>query len=250
VRRSGLRSRSSRLINPVAASGFASAADAYERSRPSYAIEAVADLGLSGRIVDLAAGTGKLTRLLLPYGEVVAVEPVAEMRAHAVRVAPAIGATAETLPFRDESVDVVTVGQAFHWFDAPRALAEIARVVRPGGLLALLWNERDNRVPWVEAVTSAIHACDPGTAYEKDIDWPAVVAASQRFTPVEVRTYAHDHPMDVELVVDRAMSTSYVAAGSDAQRVDLAARIREILAGFEGTFAFPHVTTVYACARS
>jgi SAM-dependent methyltransferase len=201
-------------------------------------------------IVDLAAGTGKLTRLLLPFGDVVAVEPVAEMRAHLASIAPAVGATAESLPLRDGSVDALTVGQAFHWFDAPVALTEIARVLRPGGRLALLWNDRDNRVPWVEAVTAAIHACDPGTAYDKDIDWVAVVAASGRFTPVEVADHEHDHPMDVELVVDRAMSTSYVAAGPEAQRVALAETIREILAGFDGTFAFPHVTTAYSCTRS
>lgn len=185
----------------------------------------------------------------MPFGDVVAVEPVAEMRAHAAHHAAAIGASAESLPFRDGTIDALTVGQAFHWFDAPRALAEIGRVLRPGGTLALLWNERDNRVEWVDAVTNAIHACDPGTAYEKDIDWPAVIAASDRFTPVEVRTYEHDHPMDVELVVDRAMSTSYVAAGPEEQRTALAAQIREILAGFDGTFGFPHVTTVYSCSR-
>ena len=237
-------------MNAVAATGFASAADAYERSRPSYAEDAVAELGLSGLIADVAAGTGKLTRFLLPFGDVVAIEPVAEMRAHAARLAPALGATAEALPLRDGAVDAVTVGQAFHWFDAPRALAEVARVLRPGGTLAMLWNERDNRAPWVEAVTTAIHACDPGTAYEKDVDWPAVVAASGRFTDVEVRTYEHDHPMDVDLVVERAMSTSYVAAGPAAQRARLADQIRSILDGFEGTFAFPHLTTAYVCSAS
>jgi SAM-dependent methyltransferase len=237
-------------LNPVAAAGFASAADAYERSRPSYAVEAVVGLGLAGRIVDLAAGTGKLTRLLVQYGDVLAVEPIPEMRAHAARIAPAIGATAELLPFRDGIADAVVVGQAFHWFDAPRALAEIARVLRPGGTLALLWNDRDERVAWVEEVSAAIHACDPGTTYDKDIDWSSIVAASGRFTPVVVADHEHDHPMDIALVVDRAMSTSYVAAGPESQRVALAETIRGILAGFEGTFAFPHVTTVYSCTRS
>jgi hypothetical protein len=123
-------------------------------------------------------------------------------------------------------------------------------VLRRGGALALLWNERDNRVPWVEAVTNAIHACDPGTAYEKDIDWPATIDASGLYSPVVVTTYEHDHPMDVDLVVDRAMSTSYVAAGPEEVRTALAAEVRSILAGFEGTFAFPHVTTMYACTRS
>ena len=174
------------------------------------------------------------------------------MRAHAARIAPAVGATAERLPVRSASVDAVAVGQAFHWFDAPVALAEIARVLRPGGTLALLWNDRDNRVPWVDAVTAAIHAHDPGIAYEKDIDWPAVIASGGgAFTPVSVRTYEHDHPMDVELVVERAMSTSYVAASSDAVRAALAEKVRSILASFgiEGSFGFPHVTTSYVCTR-
>jgi SAM-dependent methyltransferase len=186
--------------------------------------------------------------MLVPYGDVLAVEPVAEMRTHAARIAPAVAGTAEAIPLRDAVADALTVGQAFHWFDAPVALAEVARVLRPGGTLALLWNDRDNRVPWVEQITDAIHAHDPGIAYEKDIDWPALIEASGRFTPVSVATYEHDHPMDVELVVERAMSTSYVAAGPESGRVALAAEIRRILDGFEGRFGFPHVTVVYACS--
>ena len=235
------------MINANASTGFSRAAAEYERARPSYPQAAIDALPIGGRVLDVAAGTGKLTRLL--RGDVVAVEPVTEMRAIAARFAPVVAGTAEMLPVRDESIDVVTVGQAFHWFDAPVALAEIARVLQSGGTLALLWNERDDRMAWVEAITAAIHACDPGTAYEKDIDWSAVIATSERFTPVVVTTYEHDHPMDVELVVDRAMSTSYVAAGTEEQRAALATQIREILAGFEGTFAFPHVTTMFSCTR-
>lgn len=251
-------------VNPVASTGFSRAADAYERSRPSYAQAAITSLAddlragpdLRGRgrcrILDLAAGTGKLTRLLLPLGDVVAVEPVAEMRAHVAGLVPAAGATAELLPFRDHSLDAVTVGQAFHWFDASAALAEISRVLRPGGVLALLWNDRDDRVPWVREITNAIHARDPGTTYDKDIDWPAVIAASSdAFTKVEVTRHEHDHPMDVELVVDRAMSTSYVAAAADDVRSALAGEVRSILAanGIEGAFPFPHVTVAYVCRR-
>jgi SAM-dependent methyltransferase len=235
------------LINANASTGFARAATEYERARPSYPQAAIDALPRDGRVLDLAAGTGKLTRLLGP--NVLAVEPVAAMGAIAAQFAPTVAGTAEHLPVGDDTVDLVTVGQAFHWFDAPVALAEIARVLRPGGTLALLWNERDNRVPWVEAITAVIHACDPGTAYEKDVDWPAVIARSGAFTPVVVTTYEHDHPMDVDLVVDRAMSTSYVAAGTDAMRTALAADVRSILAGFDGTFPFPHVTTMYSCSR-
>lgn len=236
------------MINPNASTGFSRAATEYERARPSYPQAAIDALPLGGRVLDVAAGTGKLTRLL--HGDVFAIEPVSAMRAIATQFAPVVAATAELLPLPDESVDLVTVGQAFHWFDAPVALAEIARVLRPGGTLALLWNERDSRVPWVEAIATAIHACDPGTAYDKDIDWPAVIATSEQYTPVVVTTYEHDHEMDVDLVVDRAMSTSYVAAGTDEMRAALAAEVRSILDGFVGSFAFPHVTTMYACTRS
>src|SRR5690606_25154234 len=132
-------------IPDAAAEGFGRGAEAYESARPSYPPDAVGeiatvcDVGPGRRVLDLAAGTGKLTRLLVPTGaEVVAVEPVAEMRAVLSAVLPGVEAldgTAEAIPLPDASVDAVTVAQAFHWFDPPVALAEIARVLRPGGTL-------------------------------------------------------------------------------------------------------------------
>src|SRR5204863_4155198 len=118
---------------------------------------------------------------------VIGLEPVAAMRALLAAFAPAVASVAETLPLRDASVDAITVAQAFHWFDAPRALAEIARVLRPGGALVLVWNERDGRVAWVDAMTSAIHRHDDGTSYQpaEELDWPAIVAASGLFTSLE-----------------------------------------------------------------
>src|SRR5437763_3088354 len=139
-------------LHPGAA-GFARAADVYERARPEYPAAAIvwlADrLGLRpGRVVvDVAAGTGKLTRLLVPAGaRVVAVEPQAEMLAllrGAVPEAKALEGTAEELPLPDEAADAVTVASAFHWFDRERALRELARVLRPAGALALVFNTRD-----------------------------------------------------------------------------------------------------------
>ena len=136
--------------------GFA-AADVYERGRPDYpaaAIEKIVDrleLRPGRTVLDLAAGTGKLTRLLVPSGaNVIAVEPVREMRAELERRVPGVAAlagTAERIPLTDGYVDAVTVGQAFHWFDADAALREIHRVLRPGGGLALIWNARDERDP-------------------------------------------------------------------------------------------------------
>ena len=132
------------------AASFAGVADVYERSRPGYPEAAVVWLAGStpGDVVDLGAGTGKLTRSLVALGHrVTAVEPLEEMLAQlraSVPAARALTGGAEAIPLPDASIDVVTCAQAFHWFDHDRALAEIARVLRPGGRIALVWNMRDD----------------------------------------------------------------------------------------------------------
>src|SRR5450432_2107457 len=143
------------MVHEVAAAGFSDAAD-YEAARPSYPPEAVAWLienlriEPGKRVVDLAAGTGKLTRLLLPAGaDLIAAEPVAGMRdtfRASVPGVPMMATTAEQLAFRDASLDAVTVAQAFHWFDHDRAIAALARVLKPGGRVGLVWNARDRSV--------------------------------------------------------------------------------------------------------
>ena len=141
---------------------FGSVADVYERSRPGYPDEAAR--WLTGNdpcdVVDLGAGTGKLTRSLVALGHrVTAVEPIPEMLEQlrsAVPGAIPLAGTAESIPLADESVDVVTVAQAFHWFDHPIALREIARVLRPGGRIALVWNARDDREEWVAEFSDTI----------------------------------------------------------------------------------------------
>ncbi|HWJ96893.1 MAG TPA: methyltransferase domain-containing protein, partial [Acidimicrobiales bacterium] len=146
-------------ISDVAAEGFGAGAAAYEKGRPSYSDDVVAwlveRLGIApGRtVVDLAAGTGKLTRLLAATGaSVTAIEPVDAMRDQLLQACPgveAVSGTAEAIPLPDRTVDALTVAQAFHWFDPAAALAEIARVLRPGGALGIVFNERDTREPWV-----------------------------------------------------------------------------------------------------
>jgi ubiquinone/menaquinone biosynthesis C-methylase UbiE len=136
-------------LHPTAEQGFGRAAAQYERARPGYpqaALEHLArrlGLGPGRTVIDLAAGTGKLTRPLLAGGsEVIAVEPVAAMRAALPREATVFDGTAEHIPLAAGAADAVTVGQAFHWFDGDAALAEIHRVLRHGGALALIWNRR------------------------------------------------------------------------------------------------------------
>ena len=243
----------------MAARGFGSASDAYERGRPSYPDGAVQllvhelALGASSIVVDLAAGTGKLTRLLVPSGaRLVAVEPVASMRALLVEVVPAavvVAATAEELALASGSVDAVMVAQAFHWFRVDEALAEVARVLRPGGGMALLWNERDESVPWVAELSSLVRWDQrPVPAYE-GIDWRAAVAATGNFGTTARATFAIDQEIDAGILVDRVLSTSYVAAWPAPDQDRLAGEVRRLVAGFPERFVLPYRTTVYWCRR-
>jgi len=247
-------------VHPVAASGFDSGAAAYERGRPSYpaaAVDLVVEelgIGPGATVVDLGAGTGKWTRLLVERGpRVVAVEPVRGMRDELATAVPGVevlDAPAESVPLPDGSVDVVTAAQAFHWFDAPAALAECARLLRPGGGLGLVWNERDESVPWVAELNAIMTGPRGGVpAYDEHVDWPAVVAADGRFTPLEHRAVGSSQGMDEAKLVDRVSSTSYIAALTDERRAEVVAAVRELVAGFPARFTLPHRTDVFWCHR-
>ena len=239
------------MIKRDAAVGFERAADLYEAARPSYP-PAVVELVDGNVVVDLAAGTGKLTRLLRRDGRtVVAVEPVDAMRRVCAEHAPVAAGTAELLPLRSSSVDAVTVGQGFHWFDRQRSLAELARVLRHDGLLLLVWNERDTTAPWVEEMSRIVHAHDPGetTAYVKLGDWSGVIDASGLFGPVARHTIPFVQPATRQTFVERALSTSYIASASDEVRAQVARDVAAAVAHLEEPFDFPHVADVYTCRK-
>lgn len=225
--------------------GFGLAADVYERGRPDYPAPAIAwvvdRLGLRpGRtVVDLAAGTGKLTRLLFPSGaDVIAVEPIAEMRA-LIRSARAIEGTAEAIPLPDGSVDAVTVGQAFHWFRDEEALAEIHRVLRPGGGLCLIWNTRDETDLVQAAVSEIIAPLDRGTPRKRKRDWAQVIGAT------ETATFPHEQVVDEDGLVERFLSISFVAAAPPDVRADVEARLRALARDHGTPIRLPYVTEVY-----
>ena len=239
------------MIKAAAAVGFQRAADLYEAARPSYP-PAVVDLVDGDVVIDLAAGTGKLTRLLRRDGRtVIGVEPVDAMRRACAAHAPVAGGTAELLPLRSASVDAVTVGQGFHWFSYDVALREIARVLRPGGLLLLVWNERDTTAPWVEEMSRITHAHDPGdaTAYVKLDDWAPVIDACGLFGPVKKHSFPFTHPATKQQFVDRALSTSYIASASEEVRAQVARDVAAAVAHLEEPFDFPHVADVYTCRK-
>ena len=238
-------------IHPAAAGGFGRSAAAYERGRPGYPDAAVDRLvaALPGRrVVDLAAGTGKLTRALVARGcDVVAVEPVAEMRAVIAPPARAVGGTAEATGLPDSSADAVTVAQAFHWFDGPRALAEIHRVLRPAGLLALLWNTRVEDDPVNRAIDELLAPYRRGAPTQRSDAWRAAFDRTTLFASLEECEFAGEQRLDADGMEARVGSISFIAALDEPERKRVVERARGI-AG-EGTVTVPYRTEVLLWRR-
>jgi SAM-dependent methyltransferase len=234
--------------------GF-TAAGIYEHGRPDYPASAIAriaeafDLRGGRTVLDLAAGTGKLTRLLVPVGaSVLAVEPLAEMRAELEQRVPGItvlDGSAEAIPVADGTVDAVTVAQAFHWFDSQRALHEIHRVLTPAGGLALVWNMRDERSPVQAALSEIIDPLQGDTPRRWERDWMATLQASGLFERCERRLFPHEQTVDEQGLVDRILSISFVATAPPAVRGDVEARVRALSRREGDTIRLPYVTELY-----
>lgn len=240
-----------------AAAGFDTSAGAYERARPSYPPDAVADLvaelgiGPGRTVVDLGAGTGKLTRLLVPTGaRVVAVEPSRGMRAElqgAVPAAEVLDGTAESIPLEDGTAAAAVAAQAFHWFDGDRALAEIARVLEPGGALALIWNVRERSVDWVRRLADVIEPYRDGVPTYRSGDWKAAFDRTDLFEPLRHRSYGYAHETDAATMVERVASISWVAALPDGEREEVLDRVRALFDGMPGRFPVPYRTDLWWC---
>jgi SAM-dependent methyltransferase len=246
-----------RSINRVAAAGFASAADVYERARPSYPPESVAwlaqrtGLGDGDLVLDVGAGTGKLTRLLVATGaRVVAVEPIAEMRAKIGDGIEAVDGTAEELPLPDVSADVITVAQAFHWFDHHRALPELHRVLKPGGRLALFWNMRDLDDPVQRGVEDLLAPRRSEVPLQQQGTWREPLRRSPLFGEPELAEFRHEQQFTADDLCDRVASTSFVAAMAPVDRDELLVRVRALVHGIEEPFPFPYKTEVYLIPRA
>lgn len=250
-------------IDPAAASGFSRGAGAYARGRPGYSPEALdwllAALALTdrARVLDLAAGTGKLTAQLVDRGlDVVAVEPIEEMRAQLRRALPAVEAldgTAERLPLPDAAVAATFVGEAFHWFDGAIAVAEIARVVRPGGGAALLWNRPDfTDVPWAqrwgEIIAPHFQAASASSRWLSREQVREVFGAPGPFDELASRHFDNVHEVDREGFVAQTASMSFIANLPDGERNDALRRIAALAddsAGEDGSIALRYRTEAY-----
>ena len=233
---------------PEPALSFGGVADAYARARPAYPRAAAAWLAgpAPARVLELGAGTGLLTEQLHALGHrVLATDPLEEMLRHLVTRLPAtptVRSTAERIPLRARSVDAVVGAQAFHWFDHARALPEIARVLRPGGHLGLVWNLRDERIPWVRRLDEVI-----GTA-ERDSDPTHALLASHLFGFVETATFRSWQPLDRDRLRDLVLSRSNVALMPEPSRDRVLRKVDALYAeygrGHDGML-LPYVTHCY-----
>jgi SAM-dependent methyltransferase len=205
-------------------------------------------------IVDVGAGTGKLTRLLPQTGaRVVAVEPLPEMRKKLVEVVPGVEAldgTAEELPLQDASADVIAAAQAFHWFDFDRALPELHRVLRPGGRLVLFWNNRDLDDPVQAGVEELLRPLRAEVTAQQLGAWRRPLEQSSYFGPAEERRFRYAQQFTTDELCDRVTSTSFVAAMPAVERDALIVRVRALTHGLTEPFPFPYRTEVHVLPRS
>jgi SAM-dependent methyltransferase len=237
-------------------SSFGGVAEVYDRTRPDYPAAALDWLlgAAPRRVLDLAAGTGKLTRMLVGAGhEVVAVDPSAEMLAPLRSALPGTDVrpgTAEDIPLPGAKVDAIVVGQAYHWFDTERAHREMARVLRPGGVVGLLWNLRDETEPWVAALSEVLGSADT-TGVLHGGELPELGPPFHRATRA---TFPHTQRLDAEGLLGLMRSRSHVATLPGAERDAVLARVARLarthpdLAG-RAEFDLPYVTEAVRVVR-
>lgn len=238
-------------MSTSAGTSFGAAASEYERGRPVYPVEAVEWLLPPGatRVLDLGAGTGKLTRRLLERGlRTAAIDPSVGMLAQLTSVLPGVpvaAGTAELLPVRDAAVDAVLVAQAWHWIDAGRAVPRIARALRPGGRLGLVWNIRDEREDWVARLGRIMHQ-----RAKQDMGSEAPPIGSP-FGPAERRDFTWTRRMTLPELLDMVASRSYVIALPPGDRAAILAAVTRLVETHPeldpGHIRLPYVTR---CTRA
>lgn len=235
------------------ATSFGSQAEVYDRARPEYPSEAVAwMLPADARdVADVGAGTGKLTSGLVAEGRVItAIDPDPQMLARLSGRLPGIRTlvgTGEDLPLADASMDAVVFGQAWHWVDPLRASAEVARVLRPGGTLGLIWNIRDDAEPWVRELTETMHTSDA-----EELIAAGGPVVGEPFGPLEHEAFRWTGTFTVDSLVELAASRSYIITANEARRNEILAAVRSLgerMRDAEGRITMPYLTHAYRVSR-
>ena len=251
-------------VHPIATGGYGRSADSYVRGRPDYPPAALdwlrSDLGLGPgqTALELGSGTGKFTRLLVETGaDIAAVEPVAAMLDELRRSLPAVTAlqgTAQRIPAADASADAVICAQAFHWFASADSLAEIHRVLKPGGMLGLIWNVRDQPVGWVAELTRIMAPYEGDAPRYYKGEWREAFPAPG-FGELSERKFAHEHVGPAEQVlVDRVASVSFIAALDEKTRNEVRDDVRSLIADTpaladRSEVCVPYITRAYWTRR-
>jgi SAM-dependent methyltransferase len=229
---------------------FGSAADLYDEVRPGYPAEALRWIvgDAAAQVVDLGAGTGLLARGLHSLGHrVIAVEPDPAMRARLTAKSPqmvVLAGSAEAIPLPDGSADIVVAGQAYHWFDPAPSHAEIARVLRPGGIFAPVWNIRDASVPWVAELSALV----PAQARTGRSNMVADGQFGARFGPIEHAVFAHAQTHTTVSLIELIRSRSYYLTANAPTREGLEAAVCAITDPLPEVFPLPYLTHAYRAA--
>jgi len=251
-------------VHGSAQEGFSREAKTYSHGRPDYPDELLGwlgeelDVAAGAEVVDLGAGTGKFTTLLLRTGaQVTAIEPVAAMREQLSEKLPGakvLSGTAQSMPLADQSVDALTCAQAFHWFANEQSLHEIHRVLRPGGHLGLVWNVRDERVDWVAEMGRIVERYEGSTPRFHAGLWRQAFSGA-RFEPLRLRKFSYQHVGPPEqVIVARILSVSFIAALPAEQKQRVGEQLRELIATHpdlkgRNEIAVPYRTEAYStCA--
>jgi SAM-dependent methyltransferase len=248
-------------VNRLASDGFGAGAAVYAHARPGYPDEIrswlTGELGLGAgkHAIDLGAGTGKFTPYLAGTGaDVTAIEPVQAMRGELHRALPdvtALEGEATAIPLADGSADAVVCAQAFHWFATKETLAEIRRVLKPGGCLGLVWNVRDERVAWVAGLTRIMAPFERETPRYGSGEWRRPFPA-EGFSPLREHRFSFGHRGPAErVIVDRVLSVSFIAALPPEKRDRVADQIRALIAATpelagKDEVVFPYETVAFS----